>query len=311
MSDVNLTNWIAFAVIYGLLVIASLLILLFRKRLAQKQYLELSDRIRSWWIMAILFTLALTINQVTLIIFFAYISYLALKEYFTIIPTRQVDRRAIFLAYLGIPLQFLWVGIRWYGMFVIFIPVYLFLLIPMRLVTLGQTKGFIKASGTLHWGVMLTVYCVSYVAYLGVLPNAVDAKNQGISYILFLVFLTQFNDVAQYCWGKSLGKKKIIPEVSPNKTTVGFLGGIFTTMVVSFFISPYLTPFSCWLAIIAGLLISVAGFIGDVTMSAVKRDLGIKDTGSLLPGHGGILDRMDSLIFTAPVFFHFLRYLYY
>ena len=138
-----------------------------------------------------------------------------------------------------------------------------------------------------------------------------NSNNNHLLQLLFLIFLTQFNDVAQYTWGKMFGRRKIIPGVSPNKTWEGFLGGVGTTFVMAIATAPLVTPFSLAHAAAAGLLIPVAGFIGDVTVSALKRDLGVKDTGSLIPGHGGILDRIDSLTFTAPLFFHFTRYFYY
>ncbi len=203
-----------------------------------------------------------------------------------------------------------WVAAGWYGMFIIFIPVYLFLLIPMRMVLKGETDGFIKSAGTLHWAAMLTVFSVSHVAYLLVLPDK-NTLAGGIGLVLFLLFMTQFNDVSQYVWGKMLGKHKIIPKVSPNKTWQGFLGGMLTITLVAALVAPYLTPMNRIEGLIGGLLISISGFFGDVVISAVKRDLNIKDSGSLIPGHGGILDRMDSLIYTGPLFFHYIYYLHY
>lgn len=108
-----------------------------------------------------------------------------------------------------------------------------------------------------------------------------------------------------------LGKKKIIPKVSPNKTWAGFIGGVLTTTVLAVILAPLITPFSLFASIIAGLYIGLTGFIGDVNISALKRDLNIKDTSAIIPGHGGILDRVDSLTYTAPLFFHFTRYFYF
>jgi phosphatidate cytidylyltransferase len=207
--------------------------------------------------------------------------------------------------------QYYWVGQAWYGMFIVFIPVYVFLLLPLRMVIIGETKEFLRAAGTLHWGIMTLVFGISHIAYLLVLPEANNPNAGGPGLVLFLVFLTQFNDVAQYLWGKNLGRHKIIPKVSPNKTWEGFLGGVATTTLLSALLSDWLTPMPWTVAVAAGLLISIAGFIGDVTISALKRDIGLKDSGSMLPGHGGILDRIDSLTYTAPLFFHFIYYLYY
>ncbi len=229
----------------------------------------------------------------------------------SIIPTRRTDRRVIFWAYLSVPLQYYWVYEYWYGMFIIFIPVWIFLFIPLRMLTIGNTEGFLRAASTLHWGVMITVYNLSHAAYLLSLPR-IDKPDAGsVGLLLFLVVLTQFNDVAQYFWGKTLGRRKIVPSVSPGKTWAGFLGGIATTAVAAHFLAPYLTPLTGWHQAAAGALIAVSGFIGDATVSAIKRDLGVKDSSSFIPGHGGILDRVDSLTFSAPVFFHAIFYFYY
>jgi len=180
----------------------------------------------------------------------------------------------------------------------------------MRLVLAGETKGFIRAAGTLHWGMMLTVFSISHLAYLLVLPVKNTAAGP-IGLVIFVIFVTQFNDVCQYIWGKNFGKHKIIPKVSPNKTWEGFLGGLATISIVGSLIAPLLTPLTWVQGLGAGLLLGVAGFIGDVVLSSVKRDLDIKDSSQFIPGHGGVLDRIDSLTFTAPLFFHYLKYLHY
>jgi len=297
--------------LYGILIISSLIIAFLKRYNAQKNFTELTQRVRSWWVMAIIFTLAMVLSRNVSLVFFGLISFLALKEYYSIIPTRRADRRVLFWTYLAIPFQYYWVSIEWYGMFIIFIPVYIFLFLPMRMIIIGETKEFLRSVGTLHWGLMTLVFSISHVAYLLVLPASDNSIAGGAGLVLFLVFLTQFNDVSQYVWGKMLGRHKIIPKVSPNKTWEGFLGGVFTTTVFAVLLSGILTPLSLPMAAAAGLLISVAGFIGDVTISALKRDIGVKDSGSLIPGHGGILDRIDSLTYTAPLFFHFVYYLYY
>ncbi|MCA1979270.1 MAG: phosphatidate cytidylyltransferase [Thiobacillus sp.] len=272
---------------------------------------ELWLRMRSWWIMAGLFVLAIAVDRALSIVFFALVSFLALKEYFSIIPTRRADRRVLFWAYAAIPVQYFWVYDAWFGLFIIFIPVYLFLFIPLKMVIVGETQGFLKAAGTLHWGLMTTVFSLSHAAFLLALPDAKNPAAGSAGLLLFLVFLTQFNDVMQFVWGKLAGRRKVIPKVSPGKTVAGFVGGIATTTLVAWLAAPYLTPLTGWQPIAAGLIIGIGGFVGDVTISAIKRDLGIKDSGSLIPGHGGILDRVDSLTYTAPLFFHFVYYLHY
>jgi len=272
---------------------------------------ELWLRMRSWWVMAGLFILAIAVDRALSIVFFALVSFLALKEYFSIIPTRRADRRVLFWAYAAIPVQYFWVYEAWFGMFIIFIPVYLFLLIPLKMVVVGETQGFLKAAGTIHWGLMTTVFSLSHAAYLLALPDAKNPAAGSAGLLLFLVFLTQFNDVMQFVWGKLAGRRRVIPKVSPGKTVAGFVGGVATTTLVAWLAAPWLTPLTGWQPLVAGLIIGIGGFVGDVTVSAIKRDLGIKDSGSLIPGHGGILDRVDSLTYTAPLFFHFVYYQHY
>lgn len=295
--------------VIGVLVIASISCRLLMLKHCDRDYTELWQRTLSWWWMIGLFFLVLLLPKPFTLVFIAFLSFMALKEFLSIVPMRLVDRRAIFWAYLAIPVQYFWLGIDWYGMFIIFVPVYVFLFIPMVMIIIGDTRGFIHSAGVIHWGVMLTVFCVSHLAAIYLMPTA-NTDAGGIGALLFLLVMTQFNDVCQYVVGKTLGSRKIVPKVSPNKTWAGFLGGVGIITLLAAAAGPYLTVLTLWESAAAGLIISVAGFTGDLVISAVKRDLQIKDTGRLIPGHGGILDRMDSLIFTAPLFFHYLHYLY-
>ena len=295
--------------IFALLIVATAIVWIIR---GAKPDLDLGDvppRIRSWWVMVAVFTVAMVLDRTISLFFFAFVSFLALKEYLSLIPTRRADRSVLLWAYLAIPVQYLWIGLEWYGMFIIWIPVYMYLFLPMRMVLIGTTDGFLRAAGTLHWGLMTTVFSISHVAFLLVLSPEVNPNGGGPALVLYLVFLTQFNDVAQFLWGKAIGRRKVGPKVSPGKTVGGLLGGLGTTIVLAVLLAPYLTPFTRGWAATAGVIIGLGGFIGDIVISALKRDLGVKDSGDLLPGHGGILDRIDSLTYTAPLFFHFVYYL--
>jgi len=271
---------------------------------------ELKDRINSWWIIIAFFTLGAMLNTTMAMFFFGFLSFLALKEYFTLIPSRQTDRRVMFYAYMAIIPQYYFAGIGWYGMFIIWIPVFLFLLLPFKQVLIGETKGFLENTSRVQWGLMMFVFGLSHLAYMITLEPAGGNTVGGVELVLYLVLLTELNDILQYIWGKSMGKRKIIPKVSPNKTVEGFLGAFVSISILAVLFS-FLTPFAWYEALIAGMIISMAGFIGDVVISMIKRDIGVKDSGNMLPGHGGILDRVDSLIYTAPLFFHYVYYLYY
>ncbi|HFS3493662.1 TPA: phosphatidate cytidylyltransferase [Escherichia coli] len=278
-------------VIFSLLLIATVINGLLVWLRPSKDWRELTLRIRTWWVIIVLFSFALLSPSWLALTFFALVSFMALKEFLTLVPSRQSDRMPLLWMFIAIPLNYWLIGIGWYGMFVVFIPVYVFLFLPARMVIAGDTQGFLRTVSQLHWSLMTTVFAFSHVAFLLVLPA--DGMQTSALLVLFLVGLTEFNDIAQYLWGKSLGRIKVIPKVSPNKTLEGLLGGVATTALAATVLGPLLTPLSWPMALLAGVII------------------GVKDSGTLLPGHGGILDRLDSLIFTAPVFFHFVRYFCY
>lgn len=308
MADSRHVLYYCLGGIFGVLILATLIIFVLRKCRPQRNWVELQQRVNSWWVIICLFSLAMLSPKWLALTFFGFISFLSLKEYLTLAPTRRSDSMPLLWMYAAIPVQYLWTGMAWYGMFIIFIPVYVFLFLPARMVIAGDTKGFLHSASVMHWGMMTTVFALSHVAYLMTLPGA-DAS-AGALLVFFLVALTELNDIAQYLWGKSLGRIRVTPNVSPNKTLAGLLGGIFTTMLLAVILGPMLTPMSYLHSLGAGLIIGASGFCGDVVMSAIKRDFGVKDSGKLLPGHGGILDRLDSLIYTAPLFFHFYYYFY-
>ena len=290
--------------VYAVMVVTTLVVYL-SEWLFKKEMANFKLRIKSFWLIVILFTVAFSWNKMFAFFFLALINFLALREFFSLIPTRQADKRVLIWAYMAIPAQFFFIYIGWIIMFYLLVPLYMFLLIPMRMVLIGDNDGFLKSCGTIHWGLMSTVYSLGYLAAYLVIPVEKNPTGGTVGMLLCILILTVFNDFAQFFFGKSFGRHKIIPKVSPNKTWEGFIGGVIATALMAMFLVPYLTPSNLVLSGIAGFIIAVAGFLGDVTMSAIKRDIGVKDTSTLLPGHGGILDRLDSLVFTAPLFFHF------
>ncbi|WP_046243915.1 phosphatidate cytidylyltransferase [Hymenobacter terrenus] len=303
----------AFGAILALLVTASGITATLIRLHPTRNYTSVKLRIQTWWWLASLLFFSLGFHRTVAVVVLAVLSFMAFKEFISLIPTRPIDNSVLLLAYLAIPVQYLWVSMAWYGMFIIFIPVYVFLLLPLRMVINGETKGFVRAVGTIHWGLMTTVFSISHVAYLLALPAHAGAHGEvrGEMLVFYLLVLTQLNDVAQFLWGKLLGRHQVAPKVSPNKTVEGLVGGIITTTLLAWLMGPWFTPLSPLYSLLAGVLISLFGFTGDVVISAVKRDIGVKDAGRLLPGHGGILDRLDSLTYTAPLFFHFVYYFYY
>lgn len=299
---------VVIACVYALLILASAVTWVGIRRGAALG--EVAARVRAWWAMVAVFTLGVALHPVGSVVLFALVSALGLWEYRRLAGERG-GTLVPALMLVTIPAQYLFVALETYGFFAIFIPVYVFLALPAALVLTGAVEGFLRRAGIAFWGVMLTVYTVSHAPFLISLAEEAGVSPAGM--LLFLVLLTELNDVAQFLWGKAVGRRRVAPVVSPNKTLEGMIGGVVTTtaLAVALVVAvPTLTPFSWWHAALFGAGIGVTGILGDLTVSAVKRDLGVKDTGTLLPGHGGMLDRVDSLIFTAPLVFHAFRYFF-
>ncbi len=264
---------------------------------------NLNARIRSWWVMVAVFSASLLLGQAFTTVLFALLSFLAMREFITLNPTERADHEVLFWAFFIIlPLHYLLVGLCWYGLFAIFIPVYAFVFIPFRRVLSGETRGFLSSTARIQWALLVCVYAVSHIPMLLALPLR-GFEGQNAKLLFFFVLTAQLSDVLQYVWGKTCGRRPVAPLVSPHKTLEGTLGGIGTTVLISTSLW-WATPFAPWQAALMALLICLAGFFGGLVMSAIKRDLGAKDWGASIAGHGGFMDRIDSLCFAAPLFFH-------
>ena len=270
---------------------------------------NLNARTRAWWIMVAVFVGAMLTGGIGSVVLFGLLSFFALREFITMTPTHPADHRALFWIFFIItPLQYWFVATGWYGMFSIFIPVYAFLFVPLRSVISGDCERFLERMAKIQWALMICVYCVSYAPALLKL-SIPGYEGQNGKLLFYLVLVVQLSDVFQYVWGKTLGRHKIAPNVSPNKTWEGFIGGIATATAVGAALW-WATPFTPLQSAGMSLAITVMGFAGGLVMSAIKRDRGIKDYGSMIEGHGGVMDRIDSICFSAPVFFHLTRYFF-
>jgi len=271
---------------------------------------NLNARIRAWWVMVAVFAIALGTGGVGSIVLFFLLSFLALREFMTLTPTARSDHAPLFWAFFILaPIQYLLVWAQWYGFFAVLVPVYGFVAITSRMALSGDTERFLERTATVQWGIMACVYCVSHAPALLMLGPIPGYEGTGATLLLYLVLIAQLSDVMQYTWGKLVGKKPIAPTVSPNKTWGGFVGGTLTAVAVGTALY-WATPFTPLVAAAMCLAITLLGFMGGLVMSAIKRDRGVKDYGSLIQGHGGVLDRIDSLLFAAPVFFHLIRFFY-
>ncbi len=301
----------AFGGILGLLVLATIVGLAIRAVVkapsAQTTIANLNQRIRAWWVMCAIFGLTLVVGPIGSLVLFGLLSFLALREYVTLVATRRADHQTLFWTFfLFTPLQYFLLGIQWTG-FMIVIPVYGFLFVPAAMALAGDTTSFLERAAKIQWGLMICVYCLSYAPAL--LTLNIHGYGPDAKLLLYLLIVDQLSDVLQYVWGKLAGRHKIAPNISPNKTWEGFLGGILSATAIGTALW-WMTPFTPLAAAAISLLITLLGFAGGLVMSAIKRDRGVKDFGTIIQGHGGILDRMDSVIFAAPVFFHVVRFFY-
>jgi len=268
---------------------------------------NLNARTRAWWLMSIFFAIAVLSGGLGSILLFTAMSFFALREFITLTPTHRGDHRALFWAFFIItPLHYYFVWQQWYGLFSIFIPVYGCLWMPIRNAMSGETEDYLSRTAKVQWALLICVYFVSHAPALLTL-NIPGYEKENVKLLLFLVIIVQMSDVFQYAGGKLFGKHKIAPRLSPSKTVEGLIGGIGTATLLGASLW-WITPFAFWQAAVFALIICIMGFFGGLVMSAIKRDRGVKDFGALIEGHGGMLDRIDSICFSAPLFFHLVRY---
>ena len=274
---------------------------------ARRTVANLRERTRAWWWMCAIFGGALIGGPGWSALLFALVSFAALREMVSISPTRRADHRTLFWMFFAvIPLQYVFIWIGWYGMAMVFIPVYAFLFVAIRSTLTGDHRDYLARVARLLFAQTICVYFVSHAPALLTLdiPGYVGGNAE---LLFFLVLVVQLSDVLQYVWGKLCGRHRIAPHLSPNKTWEGFLGGVLSASAVGAALW-WATPFTPLQAGAMALGITLMGFAGGIVMSAIKRDAGIKDYGDTIPGHGGIMDRIDSLCFAAPVFFHLVRF---
>ena len=267
---------------------------------------NLNARINAWWVMTLVLVLAFLTGHIGSTFLFFLVSFAALRECLSLVYSRRGDYAVLVACfYVVLPVQYYFVLTDWYGMFAIFIPVYAFLLLPILAGLSGDPTRFLDRTAKIQWSLMVSVFCISHVPFL--LNLKIPNFDQNILLVIFLIAVVQASDVLQYIWGKLLGKRKIAPVLSPSKTVEGFVGGVLSATALATALW-WITPFTPFQAGLIGLVICLMGFAGGLVMSAIKRDFGVKDWGHMIKGHGGMMDRVDSICFAAPIFFHIVRY---
>ncbi len=297
-------------------------------RIDKRLVRSFNRRALAWWMMYAMMTASLFTGKQTFpaILFFLAISLMSLREFISLTFTRLGDHRALFwVFYVFTPLQYLFVWLGHYRtyslvgvnidpgqLFMILIPVYAFLFIPARVAFAGDHKRFLERTAKTQSGLLVCVYALSHAPALLDLhlrwPEGRSTHgNSGV--LVFLLLVVQISDVAEILWSRSTGRHVIAPDINPNKTWEGALGSLITAIFAGMGLF-WVTPFSVMGAGAMGLLLSICGLAGSMTMSAIKRDRGVRDYGTLVEGHPGFLDRFDSICFAAPVYFHFVKSFY-
>lgn len=282
---------------------------------------QFNSRIRAWWVLCAVLAAAFLLGRGATVVLFGLLSFWALREFITLTPTRMADHRALFwVFFLFTPLQYILIGLNDYGLYSVLIPVYAFLFIPARIAMAGDYKRYLERCAKIQAGLMICVYCLSHapaILYLDIsraanataAPAAALDQSANARLLFFFLLVVTLGDAFQYISEKLLGKHVIAPAISPNRTWEGYLGGVGCATLFGTAMW-WATPFEPWEAAIMSVVITTMGFAGGMTMSAIKRDRGVKDYGTLIEGHGGVLDRIDSTCFAAPIFFHFTRFLF-
>jgi phosphatidate cytidylyltransferase len=294
------------AVLGGALVLAPLIILALDRagRLTPALKADLRSRYVSWLVMVPIIVLPVLLGAAPTIVAVALLSILCYREFAraTGLFREKVMSAAVVLGIVAVTFA---IADHWYSLFVALTPITLAFLTAVA-TSLDRPSGYIQRVGLAVFGFLLFGICLGH---LGFMTN--DTRFRSL--ILLLLFSVQLNDIFAYIVGKSLGGPKLAPHTSPNKTISGSLGAVVLTSLVVFVLSGFIFtegPLSGPVQrLVLGLLISISGQFGDLSVSSIKRDVGVKDTGSLIPGHGGVLDRANSLLLSAPTVFHYVNYL--
>jgi phosphatidate cytidylyltransferase len=269
-------------------------------------------RVRAWWVICSLLAIAFFSPTLTVALF-GLMSFWALREFITLTPTRPGDHRALFWVFFFFtPLQYVLVAYDYYELYSILIPVYAFLFIPARVALAGDFKRFLERVAKIQSGLLICVYCLSFAPALLYLESPLirhDDTTTRARLLFFFVIMALLSEAFQFLWSQLYGRHVIAPAINAARTWEGLVGGSASTALTGMILK-WATPFKdIWQAAFMAMVVAVMGFAGAMTMSAIKRDRGVRDYGTLVEGHGGVLDRIDAICFAAPVFYHISRQL--
>jgi phosphatidate cytidylyltransferase len=309
-SGPGATFWVLLASLLVFLSVATAVGMVLKHTVAKGQPHAFIDNLHqrnlAWWGMIAVCATAFHFGLSGTVLLGLALSFLAIRELSGALPRRDADHLPLVcVSFVILPLQYLWVALGLEACVMLFVPLASMLVLPVLLLVQGGAHGALDGLTRVQWLAMTGVYAMSHVPALLNLRFA-DANLQPIMLVIFFTLVVQLSDVFQFIWGKLLGRRRLAPRLSPSKTVEGLIGGFVSATCVGMLLAD-ITPFGRWQAGAMALLLCITGLLGGLVASAIKRDRGMKDWGASIGGHGGVMDRLDSVLLSAPVFFHVVR----
>lgn len=287
--------------VYGFIATCSAIGFLHPK-LRRPEARSVRQAINSWWPPALIGGAAVTLGRYYAVAIFLVVSAWALREFLRLLPESDRPRDTVVLSFAAVPLHY---GAMAFDRDVV-LAFWIFAVIPLVRALRHGPAGLLTGVGRIAFGLLLTAFALGHVARLFLLPAHLGPSGpEGLAMLLLLSIM--INDASQYVVGKLAGRHPMAPVISPKKTWEGLAGGVLVTALVAAAATPLVAPFSRIVGALVGASLALLGVLGDLLVSAIKRDAGVKDTGAVLPGQGGVLDRMDSLILSAPLYFYAVK----
>lgn len=320
MPDTDTTTFILIAVILAALGIATLVAFLLGRNdsiaVDAAVVKRFRAKLRVWWTMVAIFVIGSLIHWIGLVVLFSMVSFRALREFISMTPTRRGDHRTLFwIFFIFTPLQYILIGLgdEYYPFYSIMIPVYASLFIPARAAIAGDAKRFLERCAKIQAGLLVCVYSLSHAPALLdlqlVRTGGEPWTGSNVNLLMFFVLIAQLSLTLERVWSKLAGRHVIAPDINASRTWEGVLGAMMSTGVIAALLR-WATPFFWWEALLMGVVVTAMASMGTLTMSAIKRDRGVTDTGTLVQGHAGILDQIDNICFAAPIFYHVTRFFF-
>ena len=302
-----------FLLLFGVLVLATAGAFVYslgeRTEAQHERHNRFKRDLRAVWVSATLFWLAWISGPIGATLLFGVFSFLALREYITLMHTKRSDHRSLILAFfIVLPIQYILVGTRHFDLFSVFIPVYMFLLVPVVSALSGDPERFLERNAKIQWGIMVCVYGLSHTPALLLLDFA-NIEGRGAFLVFFMVFTVATAQIVQEAASRRLRRRPVARQISRSFSYRAWLIGAFSAALVGGLLY-WITPFKPGQAMVMALIASAAGTMGEFVMKALKRDAGVRYWGnrSSVTGAVGLLDRIAPLCFAAPVFFHSVRW---